>query len=480
MTFHACTFYKLITLTLLVVIFSHSQRASAHGGIPRVLKVIPPASSGEPLWVVDTLGAFRIDSRELDSDIDRRGWTWLCDDAVDPMLGVDDLSILGPQTLVAVAKSGFYRSEDEGCSFQRVESPINQHALGKLSVKPSDTSHIALFTDSVGQDNSVWWSRDAGLTWRHSDLTIEGSIYAMWRDPLREDDLWLNHARGLSYSQDGGQSFQSIDPMGYGMNAAPTEARLLGGGYLNGQLALFVGINRFPTASLLLSLDRGETWRVIYELEDSFESLLLTENSLWVSSPFEGLSRYLLGNEERANSPRAWQSLWLRDQEAFIGCLREDPLIPGKVWGCGRISPTPWIIGYTEEASSSPRPTWRVMMNDYGEAAGGDWGCSPESQSVLACLNRCLDEGCDPSGLEMRPGEEQSMPSSGGNEDVRSPTSPYTNETERDAARGENASSDQGCSQVGRSAQSAVQLGVFMSLAIFMTWLLLVRLQRAS
>lgn len=389
-------FFSVFFLLLLSL---SSNRVCAHGGNPRVLNVIPPDRNGDKLWVIDTLGAFRATSVDSDVAVQVNDWAWLCDDAIDPTLGVDDLIPLNEQTLIAIAKSGLYRSEDGGCRFERINSPINQHALGLLSVKPSDSNQLALFTDSVGQDNSVWWSQDAGLNWQPSDLTVEGTIYALWRDPEHEEELWVNHARGLSFSADGGRTFTNIDTMGYGMGASATEARLLGGGRLGDQMALFIGINRFPTASLLLSLDRGQSWRPILELEDSFESLLLTDDSLWVSAPFEGLSRYILGDDELMNSPMAWRGGWQRTRDTFIACLKSDPFVSGRVWSCGRSAPSDWIVAYVD-ISDEATLNWQIVMNDYSEASEGVWSCPPQSQSILACASRCLTADCDPSGRQ--------------------------------------------------------------------------------
>lgn len=365
----------------------------AHGGIPRVLSITPPKNAQDHLWVIDTLGVFKgITTEELST----RNWAWLCDDAIDPALGVDDLLIIDEQVMVAIAKSGLYRSEDGGCQFLRINSDVSDQALGIISAHPTRTHELVVYTDSISQENSVWWSTDQGLTWTRSTLAIEGTIYKLWRSTQNPDQIWVNHALGLSLSIDGGQHFQTIETQGYGLDVSPHEVRLIGGGQLADKTALFIALNRYPTASLLLSVDQGQTWRVIHQAEDSYESLLLTDHALWVSTPFEGLFTFPLSERERTQNETAWTEGWIQKTDQFISCLVADPLNVNRVWGCGRSSPTDWIVAYSDNLGD----TWTTVMDRYGDASQNSWGCSPNATSLLACQTRCLEEGCDPSGLE--------------------------------------------------------------------------------
>lgn len=377
-----------------------SASAGAHGGVPRVLELSPPLSPSDPFWVIDTLGLFRGHHDEMTSGemmsfapLAPRQWSWLCDDAVDPTLGVDALVVLDADTLVAVARSGVYRSEDGGCEFKRVLSPVNEHAIGLLSAHPVRRSELALFTDSFAQENHVWWSADAGATWTRSDLTIEGSISAMWRDPTRPDELWVSHAEGLARSRDGGRTFERLARQDYSVGATPREVKLLGGGEVGGRLHLWASLNRFPIASLLLSTDEGLTWREIHRLNDSYDQLVITDEALWVSSPFEGLLVYQLGEAERMVEEDAWSGLWRQHREVFVSCLTPDPQDPHAVWACGRAAPTGWVVARSDDLGES----WAVLMESYQVAAEGTWGCEDSSPSLAACSTRCLAEGCDPS-----------------------------------------------------------------------------------
>ena len=70
------------------------HQALAHGGIPRVLALQPPRGPQLDFWVTDTLGLFRgqaLTDASASEPLERqRARSWLCDDAVDLMLGVDE------------------------------------------------------------------------------------------------------------------------------------------------------------------------------------------------------------------------------------------------------------------------------------------------------------------------------------------------------------------------------------------------------
>ena len=391
----------LICTSLLSPVGGVSRAVHAHGGVPRVLELRPPTDPSLEFWVIDTLGLFRGTRRgELSNDAplsEQRAWSWLCDDAVDPTLGVDSLALLRDGAMVATARSGVYRSRDRGCSFERLISPINEYAIGALSVHPSDQSQIALFTETIGRDNSVWWSADKGQTCSPSDLTVEGNIKSMWRDPSRPNELWVSHTWGIAQSTDGGRTFTPVAVEDYGLDVMPSEVRLLAGGRLDERLLLWASVDRFPLASLLISEDGGKTWREIHRVEDSYDQLALTPEALWVSTPFEGLFVYPISAAERDHTSNAWRGFWRQHSATFVSCLIADPLDSSALWACGRAEPTGWIVARSRDLGAS----WEILMSAYAEAVGGDWGCASTSSSVIACAQRCLEVGCDPSGLDM-------------------------------------------------------------------------------
>ena len=396
----------LIALLIMLSVLAVPAEVTAHGGIPGVLEIIPPQEdASETFWMIDTLGLFRgaAEARDVQG-VESRAWSWLCDDAVDPTLGVDALLVIDTETLIAVARSGVYRSIDRGCSFERLSSPINENAIGGISAHPYDPSELAIFTNTLGRENRVWWSGDKGERWTPSNLLVEGGIFGLWRDPDVPEEIWVNHAQGLSRSRDGGRSFETLSDVNFS-GASPYEVRLLGGGYLNSQLVLWASLDHYPTSSLMISHDEGQNWTEIHRVNDSYDQLALTADALWVSTPFEGLFVYPISEVERENTQGAWEGFWRQYSDTFVSCLTPDPLDPSALWACGRSEPTGWLVGRSTDLGES----WSVLMTDYQEAAEGTWGCADDSPSVLACSTRCLAEGCDPSqNMNNLGGEPQS------------------------------------------------------------------------
>lgn len=377
----------------------------AHGGTPRVLSV---SRSGDHLDVLDTLGLFELTlpapaSRPPSPPLNVSAWRWLCDDAVDESAGVDVALRLSPTLIIAVARSGPYRSVDGGCSFEPIGAPLSEHSVKHLSAHPDRPQEVLAATQTLGRPNDVFLSEDGGVQWQAAGLRIEGGVYALWRDPKSPDEVWVSHAQGLSRSADGGRTFEAVslelsrEPLSEGvtlsaeqldeLTARPTELKLLGGGYvtegpLRGQRALWMSVNRYPTSTLLQKLNEG-AWTPVHQVDDSYESLTFTGRTLITSTLFEGLYRRLM-TEEGAS--------WSRDPERALGCLSH---AGEEVWGCGRGAMTPWLVGRSTDEGRTWAPLWR----SYSDAAGARWGCEPSSPSALACERRCLAEGCDPSGL---------------------------------------------------------------------------------
>lgn len=382
---------NLLSLLILSLIFNHL--AWSHGGEPRVLAIYPASEANQPVYVVDSLGLFKSESETSPQ------WAWLCDDAVDPTLGLDDLLIIDELHFLAIAKSGLYRSSDGGCSFERLENPLSTQALGTFSAHPQYSNEIVVYTDSIGLENSVWWTEDTGLNWQSSSLIVDGTIYRLWRHPERPQELWVNHAQGLSLSTDGGRQFSLIETQGYGVEASPHEIRLLGGGRLANHDVLLVALNRFPQSALLLSLDQGQTWTVIHQVEDSYDSISIHGHHIWVTTPFEGLfiaslSSSQTGEVTLPQTPEEWATQWNQHESLFISCLKPDPKMAQRMWACGRAAPSAWIAAYSDDLGQS----WIPILSQYSQAAEIAWNCSTQAASSMACRSRCLDENCDPSG----------------------------------------------------------------------------------
>jgi len=387
------------TLLTCLLLSGVSAEAWGHGGVPRVLSV----HRGEgTLRVLDTLGIFEAPLSEGVSapnpSIERMSWRWLCDDAVDMMAGVDAAVRLGERVILAVSRSGVYRSEDGGCTFDPLGPPLSLHTVPHLSAHPTEVDEVAVASHTLGQANDVFVSQDGGRTWRPAGLNVTGGIYALWRNPDAPHELWVSHAEGLSISRDGGGSF-TADPLQTQAGLTLTEAesaslvtrpqalKLMGGGEvttgpLAGQQVRWMSVNLYPDSTLMRQVGDGP-WVPVHQVADSYESLTFTGETVLVSTTFSGVFRRRV--EEGA-------SAWSNDEGLPLGCLHA---WRGEVWACGRGDRKPWLVGVSLDQGES----WRAVWGAYSEAAGASWGCPEGSLSVEACSARCLDESCELSGL---------------------------------------------------------------------------------
>jgi len=454
-----------------------SAQAWAHGGTPRVLSI---TRSEGGLSVLDTLGLFEAPlSAELTeplSPIPRGAWRWLCDDAVDAMAGVDAAVRVDEQTLVAVARSGAYRSDDNGCSFSAIGAPLSEHSVALLSAHPERRGELVAASHTLGRANDIFLSRDGGLSWRAAGLSVDGGIYALWRASHEPDQLWVSHAQGLSLSRDGGESFelQSLEVTpGLGLSegelnellSRPQALKIMGGGVAQsgpyqGQALRWMSVNLYPNSTLLQSVDGG-AWEPIHQVADSYDSLAFTGETLIVSTTFEGTFSL---------SFRAEGEAWRQRPELMIGCLHA---AQGELWACGRGADRPWLVGRSLDEGQR----WSAAWADYQDASGASWGCAEDEPSALACEARCLDEGCDPSGLEM--GGSESGPQAGSLGSSGGAEAPRGGAEASGLERAPSTGSGGGCSQSGR-ASLAAGLWRLSLLALLALLALLTRSRRLS
>lgn len=389
----------LLALSLGVWATCTSAPAWAHGGTPRVLSI---HRAGPQLTVLDTLGLFEVPLVEGLSapppPIERSAWRWLCDDAVDMMAGVDAATRLSDRLILAVSRSGVYRSEDNGCTFSPLGEPLSLHSVPHLSAHPDRAQEVAVASHTLGRENDVFVSLDGGVSWRAAGLNINGGIYALWRNPNAPDELWVSHAEGLSVSIDGGLRFSEASletQAGLELSAEesatlvarPQALKLLGGGQvsagpLSGQRLMWMSVNLYPDSTLLRKVG-DEPWEPVHQVADSYNALALSGETVVVSTTFEGVFRRTLSTREQP---------WQRQPELMIGCLYASQ---GELWGCGRGDDRAWLVGVSLDEGERWDPVWER----YSDAAGASWSCPEGSPAALACEARCLEEGCDPSGL---------------------------------------------------------------------------------
>jgi photosystem II stability/assembly factor-like uncharacterized protein len=353
--------------------------AWGHGAAPQVKEIRWPVHGDGRIWLVDELGL-------LDQQDD--GFYWLCDDTVSTLVGFDSAHSTDPNGIewIVATRGGIFRTTDRGCSFVQIPGDLTQHVVVGLWAHPERPLEVLTTTQTLGIPNDVWRSTDGGQTWSAAGINTGGRVISLVRSAANPEVIFTTHGDGISRSGDGGATFQPVtlgppvEDLPDELEVLPQEFRLLSGHPVDPNV-VFALIERFPASYLVRSADGGLSWQVIMPIEDAPESLAFEANGRrgLMASPFEGVFRTQDGglNWEMVPSPGA------------LGCLTPGP--NGAIWACGRSQARPWVAASTTDLGAS----WTPLMEQYTELAGG-WDCPAESQTALACAERCqpADQAC--------------------------------------------------------------------------------------
>lgn len=355
-------------------------QALAHGGAPQIKHIRFPPQAGGAAWLMDELGLLA----EVPT-----GFSWLCDDSVSPLVGFEIVAPVDEQTWVLSTRAGVFRTEDRGCSYEQVPGALTEHVTAGLLPHPNRPEELLTATATLGILNDVYRTVDGGQTWTPSGLESTTRIRSFIRAEADPALVYASHGAGASRSDDGGATFA---PIALGPDAAllpdglpvrPEEFRFLATSP-TARLEVMAIIERFPKSFLIHSSDGGASWRHIFSLEDSPDSLVYTLDGrgLLMSTPFLGLFRSTDGGArfEPVASP------------GIIGCLTREPA-SDRIWACGRGRPLPWVVAVTPDLGD----TWQVKLQQYADLVGG-WDCAPGTETALACSRQCppADPACMP------------------------------------------------------------------------------------
>ena len=343
--------------------------AYGHGGEPRIIDLLFPASGGGPWVVVDFRGVFALGD-------ERARARWLCDDALVPDPGLNGLATTEDAWVVA-SRAGVLRSTDAGCSFAPVPGPLEVHDVGRLLQHPERPQELLTWTATLDVPNDAFLSADGGRTWAAAGLATEGRVRSLVRSPADPEVVYLSATTGAARSDDGGRTFSPI-ALGPGPDVLAEEFRILAGDPVDPSVAWAV-VERFPDSIVARTEDGGRTWRQMLVMPDSPESLVTDATGLQVllATPFEGLRR-------SRDAGETWAVVPLPDPRLIIGCLRREPGTD-TVWACGRSQLGPvWALGSSPDFGDS----WRAEMLDFAIRAD-DWGCPADAPSTLTCAALC-------------------------------------------------------------------------------------------
>lgn len=369
------TMRKNIAAALLAALapLTLAASAAAHLGEPTIKRLrFPPARAGETWLIIDNVGLLaRADDR----------WTWLCDEAITPVPGLNDLAPLDAAgaTWIAATRSGLYRTTDAGCAFTLVAG-TEAHAWDHLAPHPDRPGEALAGTVTIGAGpNDLHRTTDAGATWTPAGLALRGRIRGLLRADADPAIVYLVHTDGALRSDDGGVTFTAITlappledgerpPTGTDITLLATDPR--------DPRVVWSAWLRFPDSDLLQSRDAGATWARVARFTDTPQSLAIdpATGALTLAMPLEGLRR-------STDDGARWDPLFLPEPNAWIDCLTRAP--DGALWACARRG-APWLVASTPDGEDW---TGRFAA-DYRDIAG-PWRCPAASPTALTCAAAC-------------------------------------------------------------------------------------------
>ena len=166
-------------------------------------------------------------------------------------------------SVFAGAETGLFHSKDCGVTWSRVDCALNDYAVWKLAVAPSDSKFMYAGTGSPTR-SILFRSADGGFTWTPTTLQMperclgvsRPRMLALCVDPDDPMDVWAGvEEGGLFRSRDGGEHWDRIDTSWpeFGGNSDIHDIVILKNGAEKVILALTV-------IALYRSTDDGKSW----------------------------------------------------------------------------------------------------------------------------------------------------------------------------------------------------------------------------
>lgn len=349
--------------------------AAGHLGEPTIKGIRFPATrAGETWLIIDNVGLLvRADGR----------WRWLCDEAMTPTPGFNDIAPLDAtgQTWLAATRSGLYRTIDAGCAFERV--PIaGPDVFDLISPHPERPGEALVASESIGEvQNDVFYTTDAGARWQPAGVATTGRIRGLLRATADPDVVYVVHTDGAARSEDGGRTFT---PISLAPPPDDPEARPVTGVDItllatdpHDPLTVWSAFLRFPKSDLQRSRDGGVTWEIVAQFGDSPESLTIdaATGDMALAMPIDGLRRSTDGGA-------TWTPLFLPAPGAWFDCLTRAP--DGDLWACVRRG-APYLLAQSPDDGEGWMGRFAADYTDID----GPWLCPPDSATARACAAAC-------------------------------------------------------------------------------------------
>lgn len=345
-----------------------------HGGEPSITALRFPAHRPGEVWAIT-------DNQGLYAELG--GTTaWLCEDAVAPAAGIDDIVALGDgQRWLILTEEGLFTSGDGGCSFGGPPAALAEQQVAALSAHPQNPAEAVAVTETFAAENDVWRTTDGGGTWRAVGLALRGRFTGLLRSEADPERLYALHDRGVYTSADGGRRWQPIAAGPPELAALPSAMTLLAAPP-GDPLRLFAGVELPLGLAVVRSDDAGETWREVVRVDD-FEAELVFDGAGRegvLLTAFDGLRRTVDGGATWAAEPLPIERL------QRIGRAPD-----GRLWGStGLFFGGPFALGVSEDFGRTWAPAL-VRFEDVDER----WACPPMSPARTCCETLCPGQPVD-------------------------------------------------------------------------------------
>jgi len=164
------------------------------------------------------------------------------------------------QRILAGSDVGLYRSEDNGISWRKIDSPMEDLQIWSAAVDPADTETIFVGTRPEG-----FRSPDGGKTWEKLDMGVNLNCPIgtprttnLIVDPRDPRTIWAGiEVDGVYKSLDGGETWAHLPPLG----PDPFHGDIHGMALRVGQAAAVFATSPFGIAT---SIDEGNSWDYHY------------------------------------------------------------------------------------------------------------------------------------------------------------------------------------------------------------------------
>jgi photosystem II stability/assembly factor-like uncharacterized protein len=166
-----------------------------------------------------------------------------------------------PNVIWAGTDRGILRSDDAGRKWQRVDGPLNDQQVWRVSLHPND-KHVVFAGTGTPSPAKIFRSQDAGKTWEklHVDIVAECAAVGVPRvtdiaiDPTDSLRLWASiEVDGMRRSTDGGETWTRVNgpitnPDGHAATVTPGPPK-----------AVFLTVNN----EIHFSHDDGAVWQAV-------------------------------------------------------------------------------------------------------------------------------------------------------------------------------------------------------------------------